>query len=35
MGTDKDKEYVVVKINSMFWTTVHLFFELSGAQSVV
>ena len=37
MATDKDKEYMVVKINSMFWTAVQFFFvvELSGAQSMV
>ena len=27
MGTDKDKEYMVVKINSMFWTAVQYFFS--------
>ena len=36
MVTDKDKEYMVVKIKSMFWTAVQFFFfELSGAQSKV
>ena len=37
MATDKDKEYMVVKINSMFSTAVQFFFvvELSGAQSMV
>ena len=35
MATDKDKAYMVVKLNSMFWNAVHFFFELSGAQSMV
>ena len=25
MATDKDKAYMVVKINSMFWNAVHFF----------
>ena len=27
MATDKDKEYMVVKINSMFWNAVQFFFS--------
>ena len=29
MATDKDKEYMVVKINSMFWTAVQFFLWLN------